>query len=80
MSRTPFGWDLPPGVSHRDLEGGEGPCRYCNVGECADCGQGMEEHSDLIVCSNFVEPEHVCQTCAVEIAADERFDRERGDE
>jgi hypothetical protein len=46
-----FGWSLPPGCSHRDIEraaGGDGPCEVCGdmvddcicpeCPECPECG------------------------------------------
>lgn len=49
MSRRPFGWDLPPGVTHRMIEeqfGDDGPCECCGhdvtdciCPECQVCGQ-----------------------------------------
>jgi hypothetical protein len=39
MSRSPFGWSLPPGVTNRMIEdqvGDEGPCECCGH-DSADC-------------------------------------------
>jgi hypothetical protein len=40
MSRHPFGWDLPPGVTQRMIDeqcgGDEGPCECCG-NDPADC-------------------------------------------
>ena len=45
MSRRLFGWDLPPGVTHRMIEqqfGEEGPCECCGRDPaeciCPECG------------------------------------------
>lgn len=41
MSRHLFGWDLPPGVSMRDIDPPEQPCAVCGAGLddclCPEC-------------------------------------------
>jgi hypothetical protein len=46
MSKSVFGWDLPPGVSMRDIDPPEQPCEVCGqpsdsciCPECPVCGE-----------------------------------------
>lgn len=61
MTRSVFGWDLPPGCTQRMIDeafGGEGPCECCGRAaeecicpECPDCSRtgdpGCYEHHTI---------------------------------
>jgi hypothetical protein len=46
MSRRPFGWDLPPGVTHRMIDEAAGAVTV----ECAVCGRPCVEDDDGWYC------------------------------
>jgi len=60
-NRSIFGWDLPPGCSHRDIDlafGEEGPM------DCPICVNGVELNGeDCPVCSNIMCSLHGCVVC-----------------
>jgi len=83
VSRSPFGWDLPPGCSHADIEramGGDEPTKRCP--ECKGSG-GKDEPCAMCDGDGEVpcdEDDAQAEAERAAEAAEDEADRKRDDE